>query len=102
MYTALFVEAMGLAILYLRWLDKGDRLSLVGYAILGTLTEVLEPRGALVQLEATHTCMTLRGARKERSRLVTMSASGLFENDSGARREIIDLLATNVSSPTSR
>ena len=38
MYTALFVEAMGLAILYLRWLDKGDRLSLVGYAFLGTLT----------------------------------------------------------------
>jgi GTP cyclohydrolase I len=71
-------------------------------AILGTLTDVLEPRGALVQLEALHTCMTLRGARKERSRLVTMSASGLFENDSGARREILDLLAANVSSPTSR
>lgn len=67
--------------------------------ILDTLTRALEPRAALVHLEAVHTCMTLRGARKERSRLVTVAASGLYENDPGARREILDLLATRDLPP---
>jgi len=37
MYTALLVESLGLCLLYLRWLDRGDRLSLVLYALVGTL-----------------------------------------------------------------
>lgn len=60
--------------------------------VLRTLDRVLEPRGALVLLDAVHTCMTLRGARKERGRLVTMAASGLYDRDAGARREILDML----------
>lgn len=34
MYSALIVEALGLSLLYLRWLDRADRASLVGYAVL--------------------------------------------------------------------
>jgi GTP cyclohydrolase I len=61
-------------------------------SILHTLQTVLEPRGAVVILQAEHTCMTLRGARKEQSRLVTMAAAGVYETDTLARREVLDLL----------
>lgn len=71
--------------------------------ILNTMERSLAPRGALVVLEAQHTCMTLRGARKEGSRLVTLAASGLYERDQDARREILDLLGLRPSrNPGSR
>jgi GTP cyclohydrolase I len=60
--------------------------------IAATLDQVLEPHGVLVMLEAEHTCMTLRGARKENSRLVTLAGRGAFENDPAARGEILRLL----------
>jgi GTP cyclohydrolase I len=60
--------------------------------ILATLDRVLEPRGTMVVLEAEHTCMTVRGTRKERSRLTTVAASGLFR-DPSERREVLGLLA---------
>ena len=37
MYAALIAEGLGLSLLYLRWLDRRDRASLVGYALLGAL-----------------------------------------------------------------
>ena len=37
MYPALLAESLGLSLLYLRWLDRNDRLSLVLYAMVGTL-----------------------------------------------------------------
>lgn len=37
MYPALLAESLGLSLLYLRWLDRNDRLSLVLYALVGTL-----------------------------------------------------------------
>ena len=61
--------------------------------ILATIARVLEPRGALVVLEAEHTCMTLRGVRKEGSRLVTYAATGRWADHVEERREIFDLLA---------
>lgn len=61
--------------------------------IAATLTRSLEPRGTLVVLEAEHTCMTLRGSRKESSRMVTVQATGCYREDDGARREVLDLLA---------
>ena len=57
--------------------------------IVETIDAALEPRGTVVMLEAEHTCMTLRGVRKESSRLVTIAASRLFDSDLGARREAI-------------
>ena len=62
--------------------------------IVGTIQRGLEPRGVLAVLDAEHACMTLRGARKEGSRVVTVSASGIYETDDPARREALDLLAT--------
>jgi 4-amino-4-deoxy-L-arabinose transferase-like glycosyltransferase len=37
MYAALVAEGLGLSLLYLRWLDRGDRLSQVGYALLAAV-----------------------------------------------------------------
>jgi GTP cyclohydrolase I len=47
-----------------------------------------------VLLEAEHTCMTLRGAHKRGSRLVTISTSGIFATDASARGEALGLLAS--------
>lgn len=60
--------------------------------ILRTIERVLEPRGAVVLLDAEHTCMTLRGVRKEGSRLVTVSASGIYERDGAERAQVLHLL----------
>lgn len=65
--------------------------------IVATFTGALEPRGVLVALEAEHACMTLRGVRKEGSRLVTVAASGLYESDPAARREVLEILAPGRS-----
>ena len=62
-------------------------------AILATIGRALEPQGALVVLDAEHTCMTLRGVKKEGSRLLTMAASGVYESDGAARRDLLGLLA---------
>ena len=62
-------------------------------AILATIGRALEPQGALVVLDAEHTCMTLRGVKKEGSRLLTMAASGIYESDGAARRDLLGLLA---------
>lgn len=61
--------------------------------ILATIGNVLEPRGVVVVLEASHTCMTLRGARKEGSRLVTVAASGIYDADAAARGQVLDLMS---------
>jgi len=61
--------------------------------IAATLESALAPRAVLVVLDAEHTCMTLRGVRKEGSRLVTYAATGLWADDVSARREILDLVA---------
>jgi GTP cyclohydrolase I len=60
--------------------------------IVDSLDRVLRPQAALVVLEAEHTCMTLRGVRKEGSRFLTWAAAGAWKDDPGARREILDRL----------
>ena len=60
--------------------------------IAATLESALAPRAVLVVLDAEHTCMTLRGVRKEGSRVLTYAARGVWAQDVAARREILDLL----------
>lgn len=60
--------------------------------ILDSLDRVLRPQAALVVLEAEHTCMTLRGVRKEGSRFLTWAAAGAWKDDAVARGEILDRL----------
>ena len=51
--------------------------------------EELSPRGVLVVLEATHTCMTIRGVRKPGTTCVTSAARGLYQTNAAARAEVL-------------
>jgi len=75
--------------LYARRLQMQERLT---RQVLDAIEEALEPRGALVLLEAEHTCMTLRGVRKEGARLTTLAASGALETDPW-KRDVLHLIA---------
>jgi GTP cyclohydrolase I len=57
------------------------------------LTEELAPRGVAVVLEATHTCMTIRGVRKPGSLCVTSSMRGMFRDNPATRSELMALIS---------
>jgi GTP cyclohydrolase I len=75
--------------LYARRLQIQERLT---RQVLDAIESALQPRGALVLLEAEHTCMTLRGVRKEGARLTTLAASGALETDPW-KRDVLRLIA---------
>ena len=56
------------------------------------IMEKLQARGAGVIIEATHTCMTLRGVRKPGSVMVTSAMKGLFRTNLATRNEAINLM----------
>jgi GTP cyclohydrolase I len=55
------------------------------------LEAALEPRGVFVMIEAEHTCVSLRGARKPGSVTVTTEVRGVFAGDAAARAELAAL-----------
>jgi len=55
------------------------------------LEQALRPRGVFVLIEAEHTCVSLRGARKPGSVTVTTEARGVFAGDAAARAELTAL-----------
>ena len=56
------------------------------------LMDKLEAQGVGVILEATHTCMTIRGVKKSGSLMVTSAMKGLFRSNMATRNEAINLL----------
>ncbi len=56
------------------------------------LMEELEPRGVAVILEATHTCMTIRGIRKSDAVCTTSSMRGAFRDSAATRSELMALI----------
>jgi GTP cyclohydrolase I len=56
------------------------------------LMEELEPRGVGVILEASHTCMTVRGVRKPNSLCTTSAMRGTFRENSLTRSELLSLI----------
>jgi len=52
----------------------------------------LKPRGVAVVLEASHSCMTIRGIKKPGSVMVTSSLRGIFKRDPKSRSEIMSLI----------
>jgi GTP cyclohydrolase I len=60
--------------------------------IADALEASLEPRGVLVQLEAEHLCMSMRGVRKPGTTTITQAVRGLFRDDPRTRAEAMALL----------
>jgi len=53
------------------------------------LMKKLDARGVAVLIEATHTCMTMRGVQKPGAVMVTSGLRGLFIKDHAARDEVL-------------
>jgi len=60
--------------------------------IANLLEEELKAKGVAVVIEATHTCMTVRGIRKPGSLCVTSAMKGLFRNNVSSRAEVMNLI----------
>ena len=52
----------------------------------------LQPRGVAVILEATHTCMTIRGIHKPGSVTTTSAMRGIFKENALTRGELLSLV----------
>ena len=73
---------------YSRRLQVQERLTT---QIADSLMRILEPRGAIVVLEAEHLCLSMRGVRKPRARTVTSAVRGALR-DSTTRAEAMSLI----------
>jgi GTP cyclohydrolase I len=60
--------------------------------IANLLVDELGAKGVAVVIEATHTCMTIRGVRKPGSVCVTSAMKGLFRENLSSREEIMQLI----------
>lgn len=52
----------------------------------------LRPKGVAVVLEASHSCMTIRGIKKPGSTMVTSALRGTFKRDPRTRSEVMSLI----------
>ncbi|RVW07921.1 GTP cyclohydrolase I FolE [Prescottella agglutinans] len=60
--------------------------------IADALVRKLDPRGAIVVIEAEHLCMAMRGIRKPGASTTTSAVRGLFQSNSASRAEALDLI----------
>ena len=56
------------------------------------LVEELDARGVAVVVQATHTCMTIRGVRRPGSLCVTSAMRGIFRHNLSSRSEVMSLI----------
>jgi GTP cyclohydrolase I len=56
------------------------------------LMQNLKPQGVAVVIEASHSCMTIRGIKKPGSVMVTSSVRGTFRKDPRSRNEVMSLI----------
>lgn len=74
---------------YARRLQVQERLTT---DILNCIEESLRPLGVAVVIEASHTCMTLRGVQKANALTTTSAFSGIFLKDERTRNEFLSLI----------
>lgn len=60
--------------------------------IADALMDELQPIGVACVVRATHTCMTIRGAKKHGSLMVTSALRGIFKDNPASRAEILALM----------
>ena len=74
---------------FARRLQAQERLT---YQIADFIMDSLKPRGVAVVLEASHSCMTIRGIKKPGSVMVTSAVRGIFMKDPRSRNEVLSLM----------
>ena len=62
------------------------------HQIADLISAELDAKGVVVVIEATHTCMTIRGVRKPGSLTVTSAVRGLFKSNLSSRAEAMALI----------
>ncbi|MFI8569534.1 GTP cyclohydrolase I FolE [Rhodococcus sp. NPDC078407] len=60
--------------------------------IADALMRKLDPRGAIVVVEAEHLCMAMRGIRKPGASTTTSAVRGLLQSSAASRSEALDLI----------
>ena len=60
--------------------------------IVDTIMKTVQPKGAMVVIEAEHLCMTMRGVRKPGAKMITSAMRGIFLKDARTRAEALSLL----------
>ena len=60
--------------------------------IAACISEVLQPRGVGVVIDATHQCMTTRGVHKRGVSMITSQMLGLFREDARTRAEFLEFI----------
>ena len=61
--------------------------------IADALMEYMQPKGALVMIEAEHMCMTMRGVQKPGSRTVTTIVRGVFAQDFALQQTFLQMVS---------
>jgi GTP cyclohydrolase I len=56
----------------------------------------LKPMGVGVVLQASHSCMTIRGIKKPNSTMVTSALRGSFKKDARSRNEVLSLMCSGT------
>ena len=56
------------------------------------ISSALEPKGVTVVIEATHTCMTMRGVKKPGGVMTTSAMRGLMRENQATRNEVLNLI----------
>jgi GTP cyclohydrolase I len=74
---------------FARRLQTQERLT---YQIADFIMDSLKPQGVSVVLEASHSCMTIRGIKKPGSMMVTSALRGIFKRDPRSRNEVLSLM----------
>jgi GTP cyclohydrolase IA len=75
--------------LFARRLQVQERIT---EQVADALTQLLEPRGVVVVVEARHLCIAMRGVEKQHSTTATRATRGLYSRDASARQDVLSLM----------
>ena len=80
--------------LFARRLQVQERMT---RQIADILSELLNPHGVAVVLEAVHLCSMMRGVKKHDARMTTSAMHGAFRNSNATRQEFLDSISRGAS-----